>query len=48
MFYIDIDECTASVETCHVNANCTNTIGSFTCVCIAGYEWNGTHCVGEL
>ncbi|CAB4029890.1 Carboxypeptidase regulatory-like domain-containing, partial [Paramuricea clavata] len=35
----------ASTENCHVKATCTNTIGSFTCECIAGYEWNGTHCV---
>ena len=48
MFYIDIDECTANTDNCHVNAICTNTIGSYTCQCMTGYEGNGTHCVGKL
>ena len=48
MFYIDIDECMANTDNCPVNVTCMNTIGSYTCQCITGYEWNGTHCVGKL
>jgi len=32
----DIDEC-ATVDVCGANAQCANTIGSFTCTCDAGY-----------
>ena len=48
MFYIDIDECTAGTHDCPVNATCINNIGNYTCECMTGYEWNGTHCVGKL
>ncbi len=29
------------------NAECTNTIGSFTCACDPGYSGDGTVCMGE-
>lgn len=35
----DINECLASP--C-VNGNCSNTLGSYTCICDAG--WTGTNC----
>ena len=42
----DIDECKKSP--CHSNANCTNTIGSYKCVCRHGYSGNGnTTCTGQ-
>lgn len=44
--FADIDECATNADNCHVKADCTNTIGSFTCKCRAGYEGNGTVCVG--
>ena len=31
---------------CHVNAACNNTIGSYQCKCVAGYEGNGLNCEG--
>ncbi|XP_015774424.1 PREDICTED: fibrillin-2-like [Acropora digitifera] len=40
----DIDECTASHSVCHVNAQCTNTIGSYRCTCNPGYTGNGNRC----
>jgi len=41
---VDIDECENEADNCHVNANCTNTIGSFTCQCKEGYMGNGITC----
>merc|ERR1712224_958469 len=29
---------------CGANAACTNTAGSFTCACVAGYKGDGTSC----
>ncbi|KAI8506374.1 hypothetical protein Bbelb_158010 [Branchiostoma belcheri] len=35
----DIDECTSDViNLCHVNADCTNTDGGYTCACADGYS----------
>jgi hypothetical protein len=45
-FFLDIGEC--SSNPCHVNADCTNTFGAFTCACKPGYTGNGlTTCDGE-
>ncbi|XP_022102918.1 adhesion G protein-coupled receptor E2-like isoform X2 [Acanthaster planci] len=46
---VDIDECDSSTcgsncDTCHTDANCTNTIGSYTCACNAGYNGDGVTC----
>ncbi|MFZ5890656.1 MAG: EGF domain-containing protein [Myxococcota bacterium] len=40
----DIDECAANTDNCAANASCTNTVGSFTCKCPAGYGGNGVTC----
>lgn len=45
-FFIDINECNANTDNCHVKAICANTVGSFTCTCRSGYEGNGTVCTG--
>ena len=47
LFRLDIDECTANVHNCDPLAVCNNTVGSFHCTCMSGYEGNGTTCVGE-
>ena len=41
---IDLDECVSSP--CHMNASCSNTKGSFNCVCNPGYTGNGFECNG--
>ena len=33
---------------CGVDANCTNSEGSFTCTCNTGYTWDGFNCAGEF
>lgn len=38
----DRNECINS--TCDINANCTNTIGSFDCRCNEGYRGDGFYC----
>ncbi|CAH3157274.1 unnamed protein product [Pocillopora meandrina] len=41
----DIDECKGN-HSCHVNATCTNTKGSYVCSCHPGYTGNGRDCTG--
>ena len=43
-----MDECTNGSHDCGMNANCTNTEGSFTCQCITGYYGDGYNCTGEF
>ena len=45
----DIDECSSNSNVCHVQASCTNTIGSFKCACDYGYAGDGrTFCLRKL
>ena len=43
LLYLDINECSNS-NSCHSNATCKNSDGSYTCTCMSGYSGNGTHC----
>ena len=45
--YSDIDECEKGSHDCHMNANCTNTPGSYNCTCRPGYTGNGSICKGK-
>ena len=48
LFISDIDECDDNLDNCaEDNAECANTIGSFTCTCDPGYSGDGTMCTGE-
>uniref|UniRef100_A0A3P8SEB0 Adhesion G protein-coupled receptor E8 n=1 Tax=Amphiprion percula TaxID=161767 RepID=A0A3P8SEB0_AMPPE len=40
VYSVDIDECVKHDAICGPNANCTNTIGSYTCTCFSGYRLN--------
>ena len=40
----DIDECSAKSHTCHVDADCTNYKGGYTCKCKTGYSGDGKLC----
>ena len=42
----DIDECTTNAHDCHLDATCSNTGGSFTCICKQGYSGDGKQCDG--
>ena len=48
LYCADIDECATQTDNCHVNAECTNTDGSFVCTCIVGYEGDGVTCTGII
>lgn len=39
-FTPDIDECEGQ-SPCHINAQCQNTVGSFSCTCMEGYVGDG-------
>ena len=44
----DINEC-MNTTTCHEDAYCNNTMGSFNCTCHPGYYGDGqTNCTGSL
>jgi len=43
----DINECSKNNGGCHVNADCTNTPGSFSCSCKSGYFGDGLRCKGK-
>ena len=45
--YSDVDECTASSPVCDVNANCTDTRGSYRCTCKSGFSGDGKTCKGD-
>lgn len=42
---LDYDEC--EDEPCHRDAMCRNKLGSFECICKAGYKGDGMTCQGN-
>jgi len=40
-FQIDIHECDLMMDNCDQNAECSNTIGSFSCICNTGFMGSG-------
>ena len=47
LHFADVDECSASISVCDVNANCKNTRGSYRCFCNPGFTGNGKTCTGK-
>ena len=45
--FLDMDECKSDISDCDVNANCTNTDGSYKCKCKPGYTGDGHSCSGN-
>ena len=46
-YILDMDECKFNISDCDVNANCTNTFGSYKCTCKLGYIGDGRSCLGK-
>lgn len=47
-YCMETDECVnSSYNNCDINAQCSNTIGSFSCSCNSGYTGDGTTCVDD-
>jgi len=46
-FPLDVDECKIDLAQCGGNAYCTNTIGSFLCICNPGFAGSDNECTGE-
>ena len=44
---VDLDECTTRTHNCDVNAECVNTVGSYSCTCSVGYTGDGQNCNGK-
>ena len=47
-FFIDTDECLDGIDKCHTDAECSDTDGSYLCVCHDGYAGDGYNCTGTL
>ena len=45
--HLDINEC-STAYTCDSNADCVNTVGSYTCHCRNGFTGNGQSCTGNF
>ena len=48
-FYVhhtDVNECETGKHECHMNAECNNIVGSYTCTCQEGYFGDGFQCAG--
>ena len=45
---LDVDECVLRTHNCDINANCSNTNGSYACTCNKGYIGDGIsgNCTG--
>ena len=46
--FADLEECTTNTHNCDVNADCVNTVGSYSCICRAGYTGAGQTCNGKI
>ena len=44
----DINECELDLDNCDEQATCTNTEGSYTCLCNAGWTGSGDACEGRI
>ena len=47
LIFADLEECATNTHNCDVNADCVNTVGSYSCKCRAGYTGDGQTCNGK-
>ena len=48
LHFTDVNECDTGVATCHINATCTNSEGSYDCECMQGFIGDGFNCSSNL
>ena len=48
IIFADLEECATNTHNCDVNADCVNTVGSYSCKCRAGYTGDGQTCNGKI
>lgn len=46
MVFLDLDECETGQQECSEFAQCVNTIGSHSCLCLSGFTGDGKNCSG--
>ena len=44
VFIADVNECDEGIHNCHENANCSDVVGGFNCICNTGFNGDGTIC----
>ena len=42
--FTDVNECDEGIHNCHENANCSDVVGGFNCICNTGFTGDGTFC----
>ena len=47
LIFADVDECSRGLDNCGSNSECSNTIGSFSCICNHGFTGDGVTCGGR-
>ena len=47
-YFLDDDECQNGKHDCDINANCTNTDGSYECTCNDGFFGDGKTCISKF
>ena len=47
-FFLGVNECELYDDVCHVNANCKDTLGAYSCLCKPGYTGDGFNCEGTV
>lgn len=45
--FVDVNECDLKTYTCDPNAECENIVGSYYCICNAGYTGSGKSCTRQ-
>lgn len=45
---LDLNECETGQQECSEFAQCVNTIGSHSCLCLSGFKGDGKNCSGTF
>ena len=48
LYFLDVNECDTGIDSCHMNATCINTIGSYDCKCDHGFSGDGFNCSSKV